>query len=152
MINENSKSPISFSAKNTGGSLQDMLVYGPEFSTKIRGLYFVDNMGLEVTSLTTDFSYSKTAMHFKKTRLQTRKSDIKADIDFTYKREDLVEFNDKVQIKAIFDKSKIAVPDLKKYYNELNGNDLIKLSGNLNGKLNNFNLTNLSLTSKKVSK
>ena len=42
-------------------------------------------MGSEVTSLTTDFSYSKTAMHFKKTRLKTRKSDIKADIDFTYK-------------------------------------------------------------------
>ena len=148
LINYNNKSPISFSAKKTGGSLQDMLVYGSEFSTKIRGLYFVDNMGLEVTSLTTDFSYSKTAMHFKKTRLQTRKSDIIADIDFTYKREDLVEFNDKVNIKAVFNKSKIAVPDLKKYYNELSGNDLINLSGNLDGKLNNFYLKKLWLTSK----
>ena len=148
LINYNNKKPISFSAKNTGGSLQDMLVYGPEFSTKIRGLYFVDNMGLEVTSLTTDFSYSKTAMHFKKTRLQTRKSDIIADIDFTYKRKDLVEFNDKVNIKAVFNKSKIAVPDLKKYYNELSGNDLISLSGNLDGKLNDFYLKKLWLTSK----
>ncbi len=149
LINENSTNPISFSANNVGGSLQDMLVYGPKFSTKIRGLYFVDNKGLEVTSLTTDFSYSRSAMHFKKTRLQTRKSDIKAEIDFTYKRADLIHFNDKVNIKATFDNSKIAIPDLKKYYSELNGNDVVSLKGVLNGKLNNFELNELKLTSKK---
>ncbi|KGL63983.1 hypothetical protein PHEL85_1025 [Polaribacter sp. Hel1_85] len=148
LSNENNKSPISFSAKNTGGSLQDMLVYGSDFSSKIRGLYFVDNKGLEVTSLTTDFSYSKTAMHFKNTTLQTRKSNIKADIDFTYNRAELADFNNKVHINAAFDKSKIAVPDLKKYYNELNGNDVIDLSGIVKGKLNDFTLNKLNLTSK----
>ena len=148
LINFNNKEPISFSAKNIGGSLQDMLIYGPDFSAKIRGLYFADNMGLEVTSLTTDFSYSKTAMHFKNTRLKTRKSHIKADIDFTYKRKDLASFNDKVNVKAIFDKSKIAVSDLNKYYSELSGNDEVNFSGNLDGKLNNFHLNKLSLNSK----
>jgi hypothetical protein len=146
--NDNNKKPISFSARDIGGSLQDLLVYGPNFSSKIRGLYFVDNKGLEVTNLTTDFTYSRTAMHFKHTLLQTRKSKVKATIDFTYKREDLVSFNDKVNIKAVFDDSKIAIPDLKKYYNELSGSDLIHFSGNVNGKLNNFSLDNLLLTSK----
>ncbi|QVY67033.1 translocation/assembly module TamB [Polaribacter sp. Q13] len=149
LINENSNNPILFSASNGGGNLQDLLVYGPDFSSKLRGLYFVDNRDLEVTNLTTDFSYSKTAMHFVNTTLQTRKSDINANIDFTYKREDLVDFNNKVNITATFAKSNIAIPDLKKYYNELNGNDDISFTGDFKGKLNNFALNKLRLTSRK---
>jgi hypothetical protein len=148
LINENNKSPISFSAKNAGGNLQDLLVYGPKFSSKIRGLYLFDNKGLEVTNLTTDFTYSKTAMHFKNTTLKTRESDIKADINFTYKREDLIDFNNKVDIDATFLDSKISVPDLKKYYNELSGKDVISLSGIVKGKLNKFSLNKLKLSSK----
>ena len=48
LLNSNNKKPISFSAKNIGGSLQDMLICGPDFSAKIRGLYFLDNMGPEI--------------------------------------------------------------------------------------------------------
>ena len=147
LINVNKKDSILFSASNTGGNLQDLAIVGPDFSSNIRGLYFTDNHNLKVTNLTTDFTYSKTAMHFKKTRLQTKKSDIYADIDFTYNRKDLVDFNNKVNIKATFNKSKLAVSDLKKYYNELSGNDIINLSGNLKGKLNNFDLKNLNLSS-----
>ncbi len=149
LINANKKEPILFSALNTGGNLQNLAIVGANVSTKIRGLYFIDNHNLEVTNLTTDFSYSKSAMHFKKTRLQTQKTDITGDIDFTYKLEDLVDFNNKVTIKANFNKSELAVSDLKKYYNELSGNDIIKLSGNLDGKLNNFDLRNLNLSSSK---
>ena len=149
LINENSEKSILFSASNGGGNLQDVLVYGPDFTSKIRGLYFLDNRGLEVTNLTTDFSYSKTAMHFKNTTLQTRDSEIKADVDFAYERKDLIDFTNKVNITASFVKSKITVQDLKKYYNELNGNDDIYFSGNFKGKLNNFSLNRLRLTSRK---
>ncbi|QNM87083.1 translocation/assembly module TamB [Polaribacter pectinis] len=148
IINANSKDSLNFSARNTGGNLQDLSIIGSDFSSNIRGLYFVDNKGLEVTNLTTDFTYTKTAMHFKNTRLQTEKSDVNANIDFTYKREDLTDFNNKVTIKAIFDKSKLAIKDLKKYYNELSGNDVVTFSGKLNGPLNNFDLKNFNLSSR----
>ena len=147
-MNANKKDSLNFAAKNIGGNLQDLSIIGPDFSSKIRGLYFIDNRGLEVTNLTTDFTYTKTAMHFINTRLQTKKSDINANIDFLYKREDLADFNNKVIIKANFNKSKLAVKDLKKYYNELSGNDMITLSGKLNGALNNFELKRLNLISK----
>ena len=146
--NDNNSTPLSFSAKNIGGSLQNMMIAGPNFSSKIRGLYFIDNKGLEVTSLTTDFLYSKTAMLFNNTTLKTKKSAIKANINFNYKKEDLASFNDKVNINATFYKSDISIPDLKKYYHELNGDDVITLSGDFNGKLNNFSLDELFLTSK----
>lgn len=145
LTNANRKDSILFSAKGAGGNLQNMVVNGANFSSKIRGLYFVDNRALEVTNLTTDFSYSNTAMHFKKTTLQTKTSKLSADIDFLYQKEDLSDFNNKVNIKANFVKSKLAIQDLKKYYSELSGNDEILFSGKLDGKLNNFSLKKLNL-------
>ena len=149
LTNANNNDSISYAAKNIGGNLQDLAIVGPNFSSNIRGLYFTDKYGLEVTNLTTDFEYSKTAMHFKNTFLQTRKSTIKADIDFNYERTDLVDFNNKVLIKANFKNSIVAIPDIKKFYNELSGNDFLKLNGNLQGYLNNFELKNLNVSSNK---
>ncbi|OBY66771.1 hypothetical protein LPB301_06110 [Polaribacter reichenbachii] len=150
IVDANKVDSVAYSATNAGGNLQDLAVEGPNFSTNIRGLHFTDKYGLEVTNLTTDFSYTKTAMHFVSTTLQTKNTDIKADIDFKYKREDLIDFNNKVQINARFSKSDVAIQDIKKYYNELNGNDILSLKGgNLNGKLNNFEVKKLNLSSKK---
>lgn len=149
LINLNKKDSLQFSASNTGGNLQDLSIVGPDFSTKIRGLYFVDNRGLEVTNLTTDFTYTKTAMFFKNARLKTQNSDIFADIDFSYARKDLADFNNKVTINGDFVKSSLSIIDLKRYYNELSGDDKIRFSGKLKGKLNNFGLQNFQLSSKK---
>jgi hypothetical protein len=42
----------------------------------------------------------------------------------------------------------LSLPDLKKYYNELEGNDVLFFSGDMNGKLNDFSLHKLRLSSK----
>ena len=47
--NENDEVPLAFAAYNGGGSLRDFKILGPNVSTKIRGLYFTDNRGLEVS-------------------------------------------------------------------------------------------------------
>ena len=148
IINANKKDSINYAVKNVGGNLQNLAIIGPDFFSRIRGLYFTDLFGLEVTNLTTDFSYSASAMHFKNTRLQTQKTAINGDIDFTYTVEDLKDFNNKVNIVARFDKSEISVQDIKKFYNELNGNDILDFQGNLNGPLNNFNLSEFKLSSR----
>lgn len=147
LINENSKDSLQFSAENIGGSVQDFSIVGPDVFLKTKGLFFTENRGVEVTNLTTDFTYSLTEMNFINTRLQTANSDIKGDINFSYKREDLANFNDKVKIKAAFSKSKIYVRDIKKFYNELSGNDNLNFSGEINGTLNNFIANNLNLNS-----
>jgi hypothetical protein len=87
LLDANKKDSIQFSAKKAGGNLQDLSIIGPDFSAKIRGLYFKDNRGLEVANLTTDFSYSRTAMHFDKARLQTQNSDVRV-------KENIVEIGD----------------------------------------------------------
>lgn len=148
LINANNLDSINYAVKNVGGNLQELAIVGPDFSSNIRGLYFVDKNGLEVSNLTTDFSYSKTAMHFNKTVLQTKNTNINADIIFTYNRKDLSNFNDKVKIKAKFSDSKIAVQDIKKFYSELSGNDILDFDGNFDGTINNFDLKNLKLYSR----
>jgi hypothetical protein len=147
LINENKKKPLVFSAINTGGSLEQFSIIGPNVSLNTRGLYFKENRGLEVINLTTDFTYSLNAMHFKNTRLQTKNSDVKGNIDFTYKRENLSDFNNKVHLEADFSESTLSVQDLKKFYNELNGNNELNFTGKINGTLNNFTVKSLRLNS-----
>ncbi len=149
LTNANKKDSVYYTANKAGGNLQDFSIVGTNVSAKIRGLYLVDKYGLDVKNLTTDFNYSNKAMYFKNTILQTQKSHIKADIDFTYKREYLSDFNNKVQINARFDQSKVAMQDIKKFYNEISGTDILNLKGTLKGKLNNFDLKKINISSKK---
>lgn len=146
-IDENDKNPFIFSASNGGGNLQDFRIIGPDVYTKIRGLYFVDNRGLEISNLTTDFKYSKTQMQFYNTVLETERSKIQAKIEFNYKRENLKYFNDSVAITANFKDANISVVDLKKLYDELNGDDVLRFSGDVQGALNDFSLNKLNLVS-----
>ena len=149
LLNENKQKTLVYSALEGGGSLQNMVLEGSTFSSRINGLYFTDSYGLKVSSLTTDFLYSPTGMYAKKANLITKTSDIKGDVIFDYNRGDLNDFLNKVNIKANFSKSKISVQDVKNYYTELSGNDLVYFNGNLKGSLNNFKVSRLNLTSKK---
>lgn len=149
IINANRKDSVNYAAFKIGGSLQDLAIIGPNFSSKIRGLHFTDKYGLKVINLTTNYSFSKTEMHFEETILQTKMSNIKAKIGFNYKKGDLVDFINKVHINANFNESEIAVQDIKKFYKELSGNDVLNLSGKLHGKLNNFEVKQVNLFSNK---
>jgi hypothetical protein len=148
VVNANKKDSINYAVKDVVGNLQNLAIVGASVSSNIRGLHFTDVFGLQVANLTTNFSYSKTAMHFGDIRLQTKKTAIKGNIDFTYTIEDLKDFKDKVNIKASFGQSKIAVQDIKKFYKELGGNQVIDFKGDVTGELNNFDLTKLNLSTK----
>ena len=135
VINANKKDSINYAVRKAGGNFQNLAIVGGNVSSNVRGMYFTELFGLKVTNLTTDFSLTKTAMLFKKTRLQTKNTDIKGDIDFTYKEGDLKHFIDKVNFKIRLDDSKVAVQDVKNYYKELSGNHILYFTGNMNGPL-----------------
>ncbi len=150
LLDENKKDPLQFAAYKTGGELNNFSIIGPDVSLKIRGMHFTENRGVNVSNLSTDFSYTLKQMLFEKTTLETdNESKLVGDIKLTYNRKDLANFNDKVKIKAKFVKSALAVKDLTKLYNELSGNDILYFSGNINGVLNNFSANNIRLHSKK---
>jgi hypothetical protein len=149
LVNENKENTVVYAALKGGGDLQNMVLEGSTFSSQINGLYFTDSYGLKVNNLTTDFLYSPTEMYAKKANLITKTSNINGDVYFDYDRGDLSDFLNKVTINADFKKSKIGIEDVKNYYQELSGKDVVSFKGKLKGALNNFKVTNLNLTSKK---
>ena len=149
LLNLNQKDSLSFSIKDAGGSLSDFKIFGSDVTTNIRGLYFKEESGLEVTNLTTDFAYSTSNMLFKKTTLETKTSKIIADISFLYNRKDFQFFTDKVNLKANIFRSKISLKDLNKFYKEFGVEDVLNLKGNIVGTLNNFKVNNLNINSDK---
>ncbi|MFY7670171.1 translocation/assembly module TamB domain-containing protein [Tenacibaculum sp. MEBiC06402] len=141
--------PLQYAAYNAGGNIQDFSVVGPDVNANIRGLYLKDNRDVYITNLTTNFTYTKTQMKFKDLSLITdNETNIIGELVFDYKREDFAYFSDRVRLKANFQKSKISIKDLHKFYNEIQGNDMLFLRGNFNGTLNNFSTPNLNMYSK----
>ena len=86
-------------------------------------------------------------MSFSDTVLETATSSVFADILFTYNREDLSDFNNKVTIEADIGKADISLTDVKKFYDELADNDVLHFSTRITGKLNDFVSHNLKLRS-----
>ena len=153
LLDENDKKPLQFAAYNAYGSLLDFSIIGPDVSFNMKEMSFTENRGIKVSNLSTDFIYTRSYMYLNKTVLETNnKSKIQGDIKFTYDRKDFVNFNDKVNIKANFFKSALAVKDLNKLYDELNGNDILYFKGDISGVLNNFSANNIRLYSKKGMK
>lgn len=149
LVDNNRKNRLQYAAYNAGGSIQDFKIIGPNISAKIRGLYLKDNHQLNVTSLSTDFSYTRTKMLFEKTSLKTNYgSNVFGDITFNYNRKDFANFTDRVKLKANFKRSTVAVKDINNFYGELKGNDKLIFNGKINGTLNNFSTTNLNMYSK----
>jgi len=147
-VDENVENPILFGAFNGGGNLENFTIVDSDISAQINGLYLTESRGIEVQNLTTTFAYSSTGMEFHNTRIVTPNSDIKATIDFNYRIRGLQNFSELVNVTATFTDSKIAVKDLAKLYSEFKGDDVFTLNGDFLGSLNNFQATDLTLTSK----
>ena len=150
LYDDNKKDPLEFAAYNAGGDLLNFSIVGPDVSLNIREMNFTENRGVNISNLSTDFVYTKKYMQFDNTVLETdNKSKIEGDIKLTYNRKDFANFNDKVNVKAKFSKSALAIKDLSKLYKELSGNDIVYFTGDIDGTLNNFSANNVRLHSKK---
>ncbi|MET2984012.1 translocation/assembly module TamB domain-containing protein [Aureibaculum conchae] len=137
--------------KKITGIVDNFKIEGPQVYANVRRVSLVENHGIEVTQLTSNFIYTKTKMTFDSTYLATQNSKISADFTFSYNREDLADFNNKVLINAKVSKAEVSLIDLNKFYNELGLNDKVNFTADLDGTLNDFKLNNLELESNRNS-
>ena len=148
IVNENLvKNKNIASYTNISGTVLDFQLNGPNVKANLQGMQFIDNHGLDVKNLTTQFSYSLTQMVFDNLVLETKKSSIKANMTFDYSIHDLADFNNKVYIKAKIENSYLSLVDLKKIYVEFGENDVFQFSTSFKGTLNNFKVNNFKLDS-----
>jgi len=151
LFNENKQEEAIVYYNNIDGVVEDFKVEGPKVFANVRNVSLIEDHGIEVTNLTTNFTYSKSKMGFEKTHLETPNSFIDTDITFNYKREDLADFTNKVSIDASVNKATVSLVDLHQFYNELGINDRVRFTAKLNGTLNDFKLNNLVLESNRNS-
>ena len=93
----------------------------------------------------TDFAYTLQDMTFANLQIKTPGSVLKGDLKFSYNREDLQYFVDKVQVAASFKDSNVLLDELNTFYNEFGVNQYAKFSADLSGTLNDLQANNLRL-------
>ena len=133
--------------KQLNGDLKRFKIKGPNVSVNIRNLTFIEDHGLEVKKLDTDFEYTLTGMQFHNSELKTETSSLNFDLNFDYDRNNLKYFYDSVQVKASIKKSLLSMPDLKHFYNEIDGNQQLTIYAQMKGTLNDFELNQVDLKS-----
>ncbi|MFD2550974.1 translocation/assembly module TamB domain-containing protein [Bizionia sediminis] len=145
MINYNNETPKILEFQKVFTNATNFLINGPNVSMRINTLAFEDSRGLKMKNLVTNFSYTKQAINLENLSLQTENSFLKGQVAFTYNREDLQFFTDKVQVAANFSEADIALNELNTFYNEFGADQHATFSTNVSGTLNKLQLNNLKL-------
>lgn len=145
ITDDNTKNtPVDF--KQMHGSLNNLIVKGPNINADITKLSFKDKRGIEIKDLVTSFSMTKTSMNLKPFLVETEDSQLKGTIKMNYKEGDLKYFTEKVNLAVSLQKSKISTNDLNYFYNKFGANNTLYLNTNAVGTLNSFKLENTQLS------
>ncbi|TYB76470.1 translocation/assembly module TamB [Bizionia myxarmorum] len=145
MTNENNDVPKILEFTNIYTNATNLLINGPNVSTRINTLAFDDSRGLKMKNLVTNFSYTKEQIFLDNLDIKTENSILKGDVKFNYDREDLQFFTDKVLLDAHFTEADIALNELNIFYNEFGINQHATFSTHVTGTLNDMTLSNLKL-------
>lgn len=151
LIDENNKVPKSIDFTGIIATLSDFKIYGPDVTTVIDKMSFLDHRGLFIKNLSSQFAYTKKNILLKKMDLSTKYSTLKGDVALYYKTEDFSDFNNKVQFDIQIDESYLATNDIRYFYNELEKNQHFKLKSHITGTLNNLVAKKLRLIDNKNS-
>lgn len=133
--------------ENLNINATNFLINGSDVNMRVNTLSFIDSRGVEVKNMMTDFAYTITDMTFSSFQIKTPKSILKGDLKFSYKREDLKYFVDKVNVSGSFKDSYVQLDELNTFYNEFGVNQSAKFSTDVSGTLNNLQTNNLKLNS-----
>ena len=145
LSDENKENAQVLKLNDLGINATDFLILGPNVSARINKLQFVDERGIVVKNMTTNFAYTLESMTFDYLQIKTENSTINGNLKFEYNREDLQDFVNKVRIDASFDNSNIALNELNKFYNEFGKNQKAVFSTQLFGTLNDLTTSRLEL-------
>jgi len=144
-IDENLQTPKILDFKKLNAYTTNFKIYGPDVTTSIKEMSFVDHRGLVVENLASDFTYTKKNILLKKLLLKTPESDLKGNVVLKYRREDFSDFNNKVLFNVIVDQASVSTNDLNHFYGEFGKNQKFNFTGKLLGTLNDFSTKNLKL-------
>lgn len=138
LIDENLEVPKIFEFSELKANTTNFLINGPEVSCRINKLGFRDSRGIAVKNLMANFEYTLDHMSFGDLNITTELSELKGDLRFNYKREDLKYFKDKVNVEASFRDSDISLTELNAFFDEFGTDQHAVFNADLSGTLNNL--------------
>lgn len=112
---------------------------------EIENLSLIEKSGFNLTNLSTKAELTKNNIYLKDLLLETRATDLDADLDFSFKEfKDFNDFINLVKIDCKFNNSKLSFSDLAFFSSELRQYNIdLSLHGELNGTVNNLKTKNL---------
>ena len=146
LSDENLESPEVFEFSDLNANTTNFLINGPDVSSRINKFSFIDSRGIKVENLMANFVYTLDHMNFGDLNIKTKKSELKGDLRFDYKREDLKYFTDKVKVTASFRDSEISLTELNVFFDEFGTNQRTSFNADLSGTLNHIIAENLNVS------
>ncbi|MCV9933226.1 translocation/assembly module TamB [Flavobacterium sp. LS1R47] len=146
LTDENRVVPKDVDFTKLNAHISDFKLYGPDVSTRIHKLSFMDHRGLYVANLTSRFSYTKKQMKLEKLSILTKYSKIYGAATLNYHIEDFAKFTDKVQFDVALDSANIGSNDIRYFYKELGKDQYFRVKSKIEGTLNDLNLKRLTLS------
>ncbi|WP_244954694.1 translocation/assembly module TamB domain-containing protein [Winogradskyella helgolandensis] len=146
LIDENLETPKIFEFTELNANTTNFLINGPEVSSRINKFSFIDSRGIAVKNLMANFEYTLDHMIFGDLNIKTELSELKGDLRFNYKREDLKYFTDKVNVEASFRDSDISLTELNVFFDEFGTDQHADFNADLTGTLNNLEAKNLNIS------
>ncbi|SDW65821.1 Family of unknown function [Aequorivita viscosa] len=146
ITDENLDNPEIFVFNNVNANANGFSIQGTDVRANILNLSVDLDRGINVKNLKADFLYSETNITLKNMVLETDKSEVVGDVDLDYSKNGMSDFVNDVVITANFKDSKIATNDLNAFYDEFGPDQILQLTTEMQGTLNNFTANNLSLT------
>ncbi len=144
--NENLKKPDVVYYYNILLDAENLMVDGPDVYLNVNSLGFDDRRGLRISKLQTCFSIKPEEMHFQELSIETADSKIGGDIRFSYAVGGLSDFENKVNINAIFNRATVSTNDLIPFYKGFGRNQRIKMRNtSVQGNLNDFKIVNANI-------
>ena len=152
LTDENLETPEVFEFSNLQANTTNFLIDGKNVSSRINTFSFKDSRGIEVENLMANFNYAIDHMMFGDLNIKTKASELKGDLRFNYKREDLKYFTDKVNVIASFKDSDISLTELNVFFDEFGVNQRAKFNADLSGTLNDLKARNLNVSTTRNTK
>lgn len=153
LTDENKANPKDVDFTRLKITLNDFKLYGPEVTTTIKNMSFLDHRGLYVVKLSSNFSYTKKSIQLQNLDLLTKESKLKGKVALNYRVEDFSDFNNKVKFDAKINSATLASNDIRYFYNELGKNQFFYINrATIKGPLNDLNVTKLRLVDSQKSR
>lgn len=145
LTDDNRENPKDLDFTKLNASTTNFKIYGPDVTTMINKMSFLDFRGLYVKNLSSKFSYSKKNIKLENLDLLTKESTLKGTVVLKYKIEDFSNFTDKVLFDIKLDAASIASNDIRYFYKELGKNQHFYLKSSIKGTLNDLAFKKLNL-------